>query len=298
MTTLDSMIAEVEDFLSSHGADRDKVTTLSASLTSSALSLTVADADVVDEGFIEIGDELLAVKQPTAGSTTVTVQPWGRGQRGTTAAAHNANARVATNPRFPRSRIKAEINTAISNLFPDLFAVAVDETNTVTSTKLTYPINAEAEGVLRVAVETIGPTGMWFPVQQVRFNYRANTAAYPTGKTVDIASRSGLTPGRKIQVTYLKQFGTLSSGASTLALAGVDESWRDLITLQVCSKLILALDASRLQTTTMEQQNRSNFVQAGNASQISRQMVGLYQVRLEQERRLLFQRYPSRIMHP
>lgn len=292
MTTLADLVAEVEDFMYSHGADRDKETTLVGSLTNSATTFTVAEASLVDRGLVEIDYELIAVKSKDNTSNVVTAQPWGRGQRGTTAASHSANARVAINPRFPRSRIKTEINRAISNLYPDLFKVATDATLTVNASKTTYALPAAVERVLDVQVDTVGPTGAWVRPNRWNFNYNANTTDYPNGKSLDIIG--GFTPGRTINVTYATTFGTLSADADTLAAAGVDDSWADLITLQVVSKLVLALDPSRLTLGSVEQQTRGNEYQVGTPAQLSRQYQNLYNQRLLQEKALLQDKYKAR----
>lgn len=290
--TLADLIAEVEDFLSAHGADRDKETALTSALTDSATTFTVDEPALIDRGLVEIDYELMAVKSKNTGTSTVTLHSWGRGERGTTAAAHSIGARVAINPRFPRSRIRTEINTAIANLYPELFAVGTSTSNTYSPTTLTYPLPAEAERILAVQVDTIGPSGQWLRADTYRFNYNANTTDYATGKTLDLFGC--FTSGRTVQVTYAKQFGSLAADSDDLATAGLDESWRDLVVLQVVSKLVLALDTARLQLGSVEQQQRAGESGPGLGTSISRQYRALYRERLEQERALQQQRYPAR----
>lgn len=289
--TFADLIAEVESFTYSYLGDRDKVTSLTSAITSSALSVPVAEAGLVDRGYIEIDDELIAVKSKNESAGTVTVHPWGRGERGTVAAAHDADARVAINPRFPRSWIKVEINNAILNLFPELFSVATDTTNTINASTLTYPVPATAEGLLAVSVDTIGPSKLWSPLRRFRFDYSAATSEFPTGKTVTLLE--AVPPGQKLQIVYRKGFTELASDAALLTSSGCDESWRDLIKLQVGARMIMALDSSRLNTTSVEASNRAGQIPVGSAVQVARQFLAQYQQRLDQERRLLLNRYPS-----
>lgn len=294
--TLGDLVAEVEDFLSSHGADRDKVCTLSVAMNPSDVSFTVDDATQVDRGLVELDYELVQVTSKNNGTGVVTVPPWGRGQRGTTAAVHSINSRVAVNPRFPRSRIRAEINLQLSNLLPDLFAVAKDTSNTVNPAVVTYPLPATAEGILKVGIQAIGASKMWIPTSGIRFDYTADTTAFPTGRTFDLLSNRGQY-GRTIQVVYMTGFTPLSLDTDTLSAAGADDSWRDIITLGVCARLIAGLDSSKLQTTSVEQQNHAAYVQAGTGNAIARQLLQMQAARVAQERGLLFQRYPTRVMH-
>lgn len=288
--TLGDLIAECESFLYSYFNDRDKVTSTTGAITSSDLTIPVAEGGLVDRGFVEIDYELIAVKSRNDSTLQLTVHPWGRGQRGTTAAAHSSGAKVTINPRFPRSWIKTEINTSISNLFPDLFAVATDRSNTVNPAVTTYPLPAAAEGVLKVDVQLPGPSGLWQPLNRHRFDYSADTTTYSTGRTIDILEQ--MPPGRVIQVVYRKGFGSLSLDSDTLASAGVDDSWRDLIKLDTCSRMVLALDSSRLAINAVEASNRAQVVTSGSATAVARQLMQNYQIRLANEKQLLQQRYP------
>lgn len=290
MATLGDLIAEVEDFLTSHGADRDIVTTLTTvgGITAAATTLDVSDGGKVSAGLIEIDYELIQVESKSGNA--VTVPAWGRGQRGTVAATHAQNARVAVNPRFPRSRIKSEINQAIVNLFPSLFAVAVDTTNVMSAAKTTYPLPALTESVLKVAVDSRGPSKMWQPLRRYRFDRTADTTEFPTGRTLDVLD--GSWPGQKLQVVYTKRFTELALDGDTLASVGLEDQWRDLITMQVCAKLVMALDSVRLQTGSVEQQNRAGLVQVGGATSVARRLMETYRERLDAERTELLRRHP------
>lgn len=289
--TLSDLIAEVESFVYGYFNDRDKVTSLTGTLDSTATTLTVAESEQIDRGFVEIGYELMATLGRSGTTGTVALHPWGRGQRGTLAAAHATGEKVTVNPRFPRSWIRTEINNTIANLYPELYAVSSSYSLTYSPVQVVYPLPADVEGVLQVAVDSIGPTKAWYQVSRYRFDYSAATTEFPTGKS--LALLQGFTPGQAIQVIYRKQFGQLNADADTLTQVGVDDSWRDLIKLMVAARMLMGLDSSRLQTTSVEAGNRSSQVQVGSAAQVARQVMAMATSRLEQERRLLLNRYPT-----
>lgn len=287
--TFGDLVAEVESFLYGYFTDRDKVTSLTNPINTTDLTLVVDDATQVDAGFIEIDNELVAVKAVNQTANTITVHPWGRGQRGTTAATHAAGARVAVNPRFPRYWIRTEINTSIQNLFPDLFAVATDRTNTLSPVVTTYPLPAAAETVLKVAWQTTGPSGAWMPVKRYRFDYTADTTTYPTGRTIDIGDAT--TPGRVLQVVYAKQFGTLAADADALTSVGLKDDWRDIIKLDVCARMLLSVDGSRMNPSTVEVASKAPQPLASVA--IAGRLAGAAQLRVAQERAQLLREYPT-----
>jgi hypothetical protein len=294
--TLADLIAEVEDFMSSHGADRDKFCTLTSAMNPGDTSFTVDDATQIDRGLVEIDYEMIQVSTKNPNTNVVTVPPWGRGQRNTTPTVHSQNIRVAVNPRYPRSRIKAEINNSLVNLMPTLFGVGIDTSNTVNPAVVTYGINAAAEGILKVGVHAIGASKTWLPTSGIRFDYTADPTSFPTGKTIDLLSNR-FEVGQTIQVVYMTGFTPLVLDTDTLSAAGADDSWRDIITLGAEARLIASMDSAKVQTTSVEQQNHNSYVAAGTGNAIARQLLAMQAARIQNEQMLLFQRYPTRILH-
>lgn len=291
MSTYGDLISDVESFMSSFGTVRDKVTSLTAAMTDTDLTLTVDDGKQVDRGFIEVDQELMAVKTVDVSTGLVTLHPWGRGQKGTTAAAHLINGKVTSNPRISRFRIGQEINTVIASIYPNLFAVGMDETNSSSPVVVTYPMPAVAESIVSVSYQSIGPTKVWLPVTRYKLDNNADTTAFPTGKSLDIYQP--MSPGRKIKVVYRRPFGTFAAESDTFASVFLDEGWRDLIRMFALSRLLVGLEPERLELDSVESANRAAFTQPMQAAGVARQFAQQAQQRLADERRRLLTKYPS-----
>ena len=89
---------------------------------------SVEEEDALDAGaLIEVGRELMYTTALNSVSNTITVK---RGQRGTTAAAHSANAIIKIAPTFPRQSVFDSIKDPTINLYPTIYTI---DTRTVTT---------------------------------------------------------------------------------------------------------------------------------------------------------------------
>ena len=170
--TFANLVDRVKQQLLGYTKDQASVSYLTADVTASATSFTVdpSTATNLSRGLIEIDDELILVKSYDRGSGTVMTMGGvtGRGAEGTAAAAHLNNALVINDPRFPRQRIKEAINDTINGLYPDLWVFAQHEFPYIAA-RYEYPVPVEADDVYKVTINTIGPSGVWFPAQSWRF---------------------------------------------------------------------------------------------------------------------------------
>lgn len=296
MTTLSDLVNDIQSYLYGFGVERDKETALQQPINDpTALTFQVADGAQVDRGYVEIDDELIAVQASDRSTGNITIQPWGRGTQGTDAALHVVGSRVASNPRFPRSRIKQTINQCISAIYPDLWGVAVDQTNTGRAARVAYPVNAAAESIVSMSVQTLGPSQEWRPITRYRFDYLAYSGVFSSGKSVSIYEP--LPPGRPIKIIYRTKFSAFSGDDDQLMSdVGLDENYRDIIDLCVESKLVAALDDPRLQLGSIESATRSQYNQPGMASQISKQLWLQYQQRVAEEKNRLLRLYPGSVV--
>lgn len=274
--------------------------TSAATATDTTLSVDPETIDNLSRGLIEIGDEMILVKKfdRSTGQVTVMADVNGRGVDGTTAATHSMNDLVTNDPRFPRARIKEAINDTILGLYPDLWVFAQTEFPYIAA-RYEYPVPADADDVYKVVVNTIGPSGVWFPAQSWRFNPMASTTSgqvkptpAPTGKTIQIYDR--IVPGRNVRVSYTKGPTILTSNSQDFeTTTGFPERYVDMITYGAAWRLLPSYEAGRLQQGSIEATERAPLVPTSAASQASQFFLALYSKRLNEERTRLQRLYES-----
>jgi hypothetical protein len=292
-STLANLVDEVLLNLNGYTMRQDRTTHLTASLTSSGLSLSLGSVSNIGKGVVEIDDELIWVDTYDRVSSTATAAPYGRGYQGSTAASHATNTKVTISPTFPKLSIKRAINDTIKATFPQLYGVA-RTTFSLTATQSTYAVPADVQTVLAVSWDTPGPTGEWMPVRDWRSDPQANTTAYPTGQTISIYDR--ITPGRTVQVVYTKEPSSLTNNNDVFeSVTGLPSSCKDVIVYGASYRLASFIDPGRLTFTSAEADQADSKIQYGSGSNAARFMLALYQQRLSEEAGKLRDQYPVRI---
>lgn len=301
--TFNDIVARVKQQLLGYTKDQASLSYLVAPMGATDISFQ-ADAETVtnlSRGLVEIDDELILVKKYDRATGMCEVfgglSGTGRGQDGTTAAAHGLDSFITNDPRFPRVRIKEAINDTIRGLYPDLFIFGEFEFPYVAA-RWEYPLPDEADDVYKVFVNTIGPSAIWFPSQRWRFNPQTSTtpgqvkpSPAPTGKTLQILD--GIVPGRNVRVTYTRKPSELVDGTDLLTDTGYPERYVDLIVYGACWRLLPAYDAGRLQQQAIEATERAPLVPPGSAGDTAQLYLALYQKRLDEERDRLLELYPT-----
>jgi hypothetical protein len=296
MATLGSMINEVVRKLSGFTLNQDRQTHLIAAINSSTLSLSLASAQNISSGIIQIDDELLYVDSYDRGTGIVTIAPYGRGYSGSTAASHAISARVTIAPSFPTIDVKDAINETIESVFPNLYKTNV-HTFSYSTAKSTYALPAAVEDVLSVSYETTGPSKEWLPIRGYRIDSMANTTAFG-GSSNSISLYSGVEPGRTVQVSYTSAPSTMSTNADVFeTVTGLPASCKDVIILGAAARLASFIDPGRLGTSSAEADAMSNVVNRsyGSGTNASKYLLALYDKRLSEETRKLQGRNPIRI---
>lgn len=294
MPTLSDLIIRVRRELAGFSQNQQQWSYLTAPISPSDTTLTIADATQVSRGLIEVdGLELMLVKNVNQQTNTLIIDPFARGWDGTTATSHSANASVENNPQWPAIRVKEAINDAIRSVYPDLWAVG-----TVSFPKISvvfeYSLPADAEEVIHVQNQLIGPSHVWPFARSWRFNGQADTATGQLGSTgKSLYLGDDITPGRQILVTYQKEPTELANLSDDFAtVTGLPASVQDVIVYAACMKLAPQLEGPRLTLNAVEASERAQYVQPGSASRVSQWFRELYHERLEQEARKLRDRYP------
>lgn len=289
-TTLLALIDETLDELHGHTADLEAMTFLTQDISSTDLRLVVDDASSISTGLIEIDTELLWVTRVDQTQGIVTIAPFGRGFRSSVAASHTANTAVTDNPRYPRYLVQQKINQAIDEYYPELFVVKTDESNTSSPVQVGYPVPADCDTIISLHWRTIGPSQKWETITRWKFNPHADTTVFPTGRSVDIAD--GMSPGQTIQVTYIARPGQFVNLTDTLDDIGLDDNLRDVTVYGACYRLVGGLEISRLQTSTISQSDRDQYVSSGAATAGAKYYLALFQDRLDNERQRMLQLTP------
>jgi hypothetical protein len=287
MTTLGDVVTDIRLKLRSYTGQHERSTYLINAISSSETTLGVADGTVVDQGLIEIDDELLYVESSEAGAANI--PPYGRGYMGTTAAAHDSGAQVLVDPSFPKKAITDAVNNALAALYPKLYAVATTEL-TYSPGVTSYELPAEADKVISASWQVAGSSGYWQPVKRWRVETDADTDAFASGKAIHIGD--GITAGRTIRVVYSKAFGTFTDSSTTFASVGLLDSMKDVLVYGACVELLQFLEASRQNMDSVQNQERAQYVPVGSASALARQLLGLYERRIDEERLKLRQLHP------
>lgn len=271
---------------------QDQSTHLTQSATDSDTTLTVANTQAVSRGLVEIGDELIWVDDVDKVATTLTVPPYGRGFRGTTAAAHTSGTRVISAPLFPRSLVKQAINESITAVFPDLWAVG-STTIAYTAAKTTYPLPAGVKEILSVTWSTTGPTKEWLPVRRWRLDRNANTTSFANGTSLSVYD--AILPGRTLQVVYTTVPTQMTNGSDVFStVTGLPDSTQDVIRLGAAYRMVPFFDAAHLSGMSAEADVAAQQLRGNQSTQLGRYFTQMYQMRLAEEAQSLQRIYPTR----
>jgi len=296
MATLDEMIDEVKSKLAGYTLQQDRITYLNNAngITTTATAITVGSSSNLAKGIVEIDEELIWIDSFDKTTNTLNVIPgFGRGYMGTNPAPHSRYAQVTLSPAFPRKSIKQAINDTINSVFPKLWSIQ-STTFTFNSAVSTYALPDDAEDVLAVTWQTIGPSKEWLPVKRWRMDAMANAAAFDSNSTVVIYD--AITPGRTVQVWYTSQPSTLDSNGEDFAdVTGLPETSRDIIILGACHRLLSFIDAGRINTVSAESDAADTKIPSGAGTSASKYIYALYNQRLQEESGRLYGRFPTKI---
>ena len=293
MTTYNEMVEEVLINLEGFTLRQDRTTYLTAAIDNNDLSIALASGDNIGKGLLEIDDELIHIDSVDRSDRSAVISPFGRGYRGTTAAAHSINTKVTFAPSFPKISVKRAINDTIRAVYPNVYGVA-STTFTYNPSVTTYSLPVDAETVLAVSWDTIGPSNEWLPVRHWRHDPTANVGEYATGNAISIYE--AIVPGRTINVVYTKTPSILTNANDVFTtVTGLEETSRDLIIYGAAYRMVSFIDPGRLSFTSPEADQNDTTRQFGSGTNTARYLLALYQQRLQEETNRLNGRYPVRV---
>ncbi|MFF3363580.1 phage adaptor protein [Streptomyces misionensis] len=295
MTTFDQLVRQVRQQLLGFALNQESVSELMVTLAPGDTTFQ-ADPETVgniSRGLVEIDDELILVKKwdPTSGSVTVMGGLSGRGYEGTTAAAHAAHTLITSNPAFPKARIKEAINQTVSTLYPELVVFSSTEI-TKLAPQVEYALPSDLSDVWYVTGQMIGPSKVWQPLPNWRYNPKADPTVFPSGKSIQVFD--AVTPGQSIRVVYAKTPNLLANGSDDFAATtGYPDRYVDLVVYGTCMRLLPALESARLQQQSIEATERATLVPPASAAKAMTMYAQLYQQRLQEERDQLYADVPN-----
>jgi len=293
MTTLNSLVDDIQLDLSGFTYRQDRVTYLLTSATSSDFVLNVASTDNIGKGIIEIDDEMMWVDSYDRQANTITIAPFGRGYNGTTAAAHAANSKVTITPTYPRYAVKRAINDTIGAVYPKVFAVGSSAVSFLAS-RTTYPVPAEAIQILSMAWQSVGPTKEWLPIRQWRWDPIAYAPSFPTGRTVSLYDN--ILPGRTINIVYAHMPVNMENNNDDFeTVTGLPSTMRDVIIYGASWRLSSYIDPARISVTSPQSDELDTKRPYGTGTNVTKQLQNLYLQRLEEESLKQKLQYPTRV---
>lgn len=295
MATFGSMTDEVVRKLAGFTLRQDRQTHLTAAVNATATNITIASAQNISSGIIQIDDELIYIDSYDRNSGVLSIPPYGRGYNGTSTATHQNGARVIVSPTFPSVDVKDAINETIQAVFPDLYATGT-HTFSFSPAKSTYALPEETETVLSVSYETTGPSKEWLPVRGYRFDPMSNIDTFNSKNSISLYS--GIEPGRTVQVFYTAAPVVMDSNNDDFEIVtGLPASCKDVIVLGATARLASYIDPGRLTFGSAESDQQSQIAGRayGAGTNTSKYLLALYDKRLSEEARKLNDRNPIRI---
>lgn len=296
MATLKDMVDEVRSNLAGYTLRQDRITYLAnpSGITTTEDSIIVGGSSNLAKGIIEIDNELIWIDSFDKTTSTLNVIPgFGRGYANTSPAPHARYAQVTLAPTFPRVNIKQAINDTISSVFPKLWAIQ-STTFTFNPSVSTYSLPDDAQEIIAVSWETIGPSKEWLPVKRWRVDPMANVGSFNSNNSISIYD--AISAGRTVQVWYTTSPNTLSSDTDEFAdVSGLPETSRDVITLGAAARLLSFVDAGRINLTSAESDNADTKIPFNASASASKYVYALYQQRLNEESSRLQGQYPIKV---
>jgi len=280
MSTFAQLADRVEAVLHAYTENTEASTWLDTAATSTETTISVHDASVIGRGYVQIDDEIVFVHATDNVANTLTLAPWGRGQRGTTPAAHDQNAKVVMGPLFPRQEIKNAINNTIDSMYPSIFATGTYDFDYVAA-QYSYQIPAAVQNVLSVTYSTIGPSKEWFPARAWQLDRTADSDAFATTKSLSIYSE--IVPGQTVHVSYSKRPTLLTSDNQEYeTVTGFPSYSEDVVIYGAAFRMVSFLDPSRLGPQSAAADILDGVRPNGTGQNAARFLYNIYQQRLNE----------------
>jgi hypothetical protein len=243
VVTVQSIVDMTKRWLFTGG--REAVNKLTSSVSANASSLTFTYDLGAIQGGARVSIDLEDYRVWSVSSPSATVEP---GQYGSTSAAHNTGSLVFVNALFSQFEIVTEINNellALSAPGSGLFQIkTVDLTYSPSFQAYNLTSVTDAEDILAVSYESLGPSREYIPIDSWRFQRNLPTGDFASGFALTLLQ--GADPGQTVRVAYKAPFTTLSSLSDDLVLnAGLPASARDVVAMGAALRLSTSREIRR-----------------------------------------------------
>lgn len=293
MPTFSELVDEVALNLQGFTLRQDRSTHLATDISGTATTLTIANAENIAKGIIQVNDELIWVDSYDKNTGVITIPPYGRGYLGTTKSTHSAGNQVIIKPTFPKYNIKKAINDTVRAVSDTIFATGTF-VFPYNPAQVAYALPNNVHDVLAVSWQTIGPTQEWYPIRGWRLDQMANVTAFNSNKSISIYD--GVVPGRNIQVFYTKEPDIFELDQDDYEFTtGLPMSAKDVIVYGAAYRLASMVDPGRLTFVSPESEIQTGRIAVGQGQNAARYLLALYQQRLDEESRKQRDRYPIRV---
>ena len=293
------MTDRIETLLHGYSMNTESTTWLTAPATTSAISISVNDSSIVSRGFVQIGDELMYVNSTNNIDNVLNLAPWGRGQRGSVAVAHDNLSKVVAAPVFPRYEIKKAINDTINSVYPQVFAIGQYQFNYIAA-RTTYDIPDEVQNILTVTHSVIGPSKEWLPVRAWQIDRTANPTAFGDGTNFghSLSVYSPIVPGRPVNVAFAKRpslFDINSTASQEMStVTGLPSYAEDVLIYGAAFRMVSFLDPSRLGPLSAEADVLDNQRGPQSGANAARFLFNVYSTRLNEVAENMRRQFPVR----
>lgn len=300
MSTLEQMTDRIETLLHGYSMNTESTTWLTAPIAdATTTSVSVNDSSVVSRGFVQVGDELMYVNSTNNIDNILTLAPWGRGQRGSVAVAHDNLSKVIAAPVFPRYEIKKAINDTINSVYPQVFGIGQFQFNYIAA-RTTYDIPDEVQNILSVTHSVIGPSKEWLPVRAWQIDRTANPTAFGDGTNFghSLSVYSPIVPGRPVNVAFAKRpslFDINSTASQEMStVTGLPSYAEDVLIYGAAFRMVSFLDPARLGPLSAEADVLDNQRGAGSGANAARFLFNVYNTRLNEVAENMRRQFPVR----
>jgi hypothetical protein len=298
MTTFSDVIEEVISNLQGFSQIPDQQCAITSSIGTTTTTIPVADASLLGTGMAEIELEMVYISSVDINANTVTIPPYGRGYRGTTAATHASGVAITMAPSWPRNVVAREINNVITSIYPVIPAVKTAPIFQMDPIFTQYVLPVDAEYVLDV--NYYDPLQLaWVRSTKWEHQHSAATtgttgSTFATGKYVNLWDL--ILSGYDIQVTYAARPSKLVNlGDDFTNVSGLSDSLKDVVVLGVMAKMIQFAEVARIPVRLLAAQQLAPNNPVGSATNIARDLRQQYQQALLEEQRAFGIKYQPRV---